>query len=153
MQLTLYSDFSLRTLIYLAVKGEGATVGEIADRYGISRNHLVKVVHHLGKLGYINTTRGKSGGIVLAHAPDQINVGKVVRDVEPHFHLVECFNGSPSKCPLTPECRLKGVLMEAQQVFLRCLDGYTLADLTANGEALRDLLAIRSPSVAARTEL
>lgn len=140
MHLTRYTDYGLRVLIYLAAKSEGATVSEIAQSYGISRNHLVKVAHRLGQLGYIETTRGKSGGLRLVRAPSDINVGSVVRDMEPNFHLVECFNQPGNTCPITPVCKLKGVLFEAERAFMAALSAHTLADLTVNRDALMRLL-------------
>lgn len=141
MHLTLYTDFALRTLMYLAVVERPATVGEIADSYGISKNHLVKVAHHLGQLGYLDTARGKGGGIALARNPAGINVGRVVRAVEPHFNLVECFHPGSTSCPLTPACALQRVLADANRAFLQVLDRYTLADLVQNRGELAKLLA------------
>lgn len=144
MQLTQYSDYALRTLIYLAVQRENATITEIAERYDISRNHLVKVVHNLGKLGYITTIRGRHGGICLAMEPKDINIGEVVRRTEPNFTLVECFDHQNNRCVITPACKLMGVLGEAFQAFTSVLDKYTLADMTSNSNALRDALGIRA---------
>ena len=136
MQLTQYTDYSLRVLIYLATVERGGTIGEIADRFGISKNHLVKVAHHLGKLGYIDTQRGRSGGLRLSLLPSEINLGQVVRDVEPHFHLVECMNAGHNACIITPSCLLRPVLEEAQEAMLGTLGRYTLADVVSNQEAL-----------------
>jgi len=141
MHLTRYTDYGLRVLIYLAAQPEGATVSEIAASYGISRNHLVKVAHHLGRLGYIETSRGKSGGLRLIREPSDINIGSVVRDMEPNFHLVECFNMPGNTCPITPVCKLKGVLIEAERAFMSALSEHTLADLTVNRKALMRLLS------------
>jgi len=144
MQLTQYTDYALRTLIYLAVTEENATISEIADCYDISRNHLVKVVHNLGKLGYITTIRGRQGGLRLARKPEDINLGEVVRRTEPNFHLVECFNHSGGHCILTPGCQLKGVLGKAFRAFMGVLDEYTLADMVSNRKELdRLLLGVR----------
>jgi len=140
MHLTRYTDYGLRVLMFLAARPEGATVSEIASSYGISRNHLVKVAHHLGRLGYIETTRGKSGGLRLVREPSGINIGSVVRDMEPNFHLVECFNGPTNTCPITAVCKLKGVLAEAERAFMAALSSHTLADLTVNRDALMQLL-------------
>jgi Rrf2 family nitric oxide-sensitive transcriptional repressor len=129
MQLTRYTDYALRTVIYLGVVKRSATISEIAERYGISRNHLVKVVHHLGRIGYLETTRGKSGGLKLALPPAEINLGSFVRDLEPNFDIVECFNAATDTCPITPACRLKNILGEALEAFLSVLNSYTLADL------------------------
>ncbi len=142
MQLTQYSDYALRTLIYLAIATESATITEIAEQYNISRNHLVKVVHNLGKLGYVTTIRGRNGGLRLAHPPETINIGDVVRRTEPNFTIVECFDRESNRCIISPSCRLKGVLNEAFRAFTDVLDQYTLADMTANGDELRKFLGI-----------
>jgi Rrf2 family nitric oxide-sensitive transcriptional repressor len=129
MQLTRYTDYSLRVLAYLCMKDDCAvTISEIADYYSISRNHLVKVVHHLASIGFINTTRGKGGGIRLAHKPESIRIGDVVRQTEPNFDIVECFNHENKPCIIEPLCALKMSLYEATKSFLAVLDKYTLAD-------------------------
>ncbi|HEY5994027.1 MAG TPA: Rrf2 family transcriptional regulator [Gallionellaceae bacterium] len=131
MRLTLYTDYSLRVLLYLALHTDKvATITELADFYKISRNHLVKVVHELGLNGYIITTRGKRGGIRLARPADQIVVGEVIRQTEPDFDLLECLNPDADQCVITHTCRLKSVLFTARGNFLGELDKYTLADLT-----------------------
>ncbi len=132
MQLTRFTDFSLRVLISLAARpDELATVAALAQEHGISRHHLTRVVHQLGVKGYIETMRGKGGGFRLAHAPKEICVGAVVRDMESGFEIAECFQPGQSSCRLMPGCTLKGVLGEAAQAFLATLDRYTLADLLA----------------------
>jgi Rrf2 family nitric oxide-sensitive transcriptional repressor len=108
------------------------TVTEIAKSYGISRHHLVKVSQLLIQLGVVESVRGRHGGLRLARAPDKINVGALVRETEPDFDLVECFNRETNTCSIAPVCDLKDVLQEAQKEFLGVLDGYTLADLLAN---------------------
>jgi len=129
MRITRYTDYSLRVLIYLGAKGEGlATIQEIADRYRISRNHLMKVVHELQLKGYIDTLRGKNGGMRLRLPPERISLGRVVRDTEQDLALVECF-GTDNHCIITPYCELKSILNEALGAFLGVLDRYTLADL------------------------
>ena len=129
MQLTRYTDYSLRVLAYLSQKNDHAvTISEIANYYDISRNHLVKVVHHLASTGFIKTTRGKGGGIRLAHKPESIIIGDVVRQTEPHFDIVECFNHENQPCVIEPLCALKNSLYEASKSFLAVLDKYTLAD-------------------------
>ena len=143
MQLTLYTDYSLRVLLYVALKGdETATISEIAEAYGVSRNHLVKVVHHLGKLGYLETTRGRTGGIALALDPADINVGEVVEAVEPTMELVECFDMLNNTCPIAPACRLKGVLTQANRAFLAVLKDYTLQDLLVSRGAMKKQLGL-----------
>ncbi|RFC34934.1 MAG: transcriptional regulator, BadM/Rrf2 family [Candidatus Nitrotoga sp. SPKER] len=133
MQFTHFTDYSLRTLIYLgAQKNMLATISEVAAKYGISRSHLTKVVHQLANRGYIQTTRGKGGGMRLARLPQLINLGDVVRDMEENINLVECFNAKNQSCPLLPACTLKSVLLEARKNFFDTLDRYTLADLLTN---------------------
>ncbi len=143
MQLTLYTDYSLRVLVYLGLKGEQlSTISEIADHYGISRNHLVKVVHNLAGHGFIRTSRGKGGGMRLARRAEDINIGDVVRHTEGNFNLVECFDVAGSGCPITPICKLKGALHKATRRFMEVLDGYTLADVLENSEELSDMLHV-----------
>jgi len=144
MQLTLYTDYSLRMLLYLGVTDQSATIGEIAERFQISRNHLVKVAHSLGKAGYLHTTRGRTGGLRLARSAEQINLGQVVRAMEPNFFLVECFNKEANRCVITPSCGLRHVLHEAFAAFLKVLDGYTLQDILANKDALAEELGLAS---------
>ena len=141
MQLTRYTDYSLRVLVYLGMKADGwATIPELADFYHISRNHLVKVVHHLAQQGFILTLRGKKGGMALAKPPELIGIGEVIRLTEPDFHLAECFSSNGNACVLAPDCRLKSILYEARHAFLTTLDRYTLADTIANKALLTPLL-------------
>lgn len=131
MQLTLYTDYSLRVLVYLSVAPERiATISEITDYYGISRNHVVKIVHHLSTLGYIHSSRGKGGGLRLALPPEEIRIGDVVRQVEPHFNIVDCFDNETQPCVIDSLCTLKHALHRASQAFMEILDQYTLADAT-----------------------
>ena len=124
----------------LAVSPDGfGTVKQISEAYGISRNHLMKVVHALGQKGYIATTRGKGGGLALNAHPDRINIGRVVREMEADLELVECF-GSTNRCVITPECRLRQLLVDALAAFLDVLDHCTLADLVEAPDALAELL-------------
>lgn len=143
MRLTTYTDYSLRLLIYLAVQGDGlATIPEVAESYGISRNHMVKVAHQLGVKGYIETTRGKRGGLRLAKPAREIVVGDVVRSMEPDLGLVPCLQTEGPSCRITPSCRLRGAMQEAQRAFLAALDEYTVADLVTRKRPLRELLQI-----------
>lgn len=131
MRLTLYTDYSLRALLYLADHEDRiVTVVELADFYKISRNHLVKVIHNLSLSGYILTTRGRNGGLKLARPAQEISIGEVVRSTEPDFDLLECFNPVTDKCVITHSCGLKSVIFKAQTTFLDELDKYTLADLS-----------------------
>lgn len=143
MQLTRYTDYSLRVLLYLGIQEEGhrVTVSDIAERFDIARNHLVKVVHRLGQLGYIETIRGKGGGIVLGHDPGDIRLGAVVRDMEAKLEIIDC-NNPP--CPLACNCKLKGVLNQAARAFLDVLDLYTLADMLEQPQQMRTLLRLHA---------
>ncbi len=152
MQLTLYTDYSLRVLIYLGIRPEHqATISEIAQSYSISRNHLVKVVHNLANLGYIKTLRGRGGGMVLARPPEEINVGDVVRETEPNFNLVECFDKESNTCPISTCCALIMGLKVARKAFLEVLEGFTLADAVANREELGGFLKIDPASIQTQT--
>ena len=133
MRLTRYTDFALRTLIYLGLSDpRQASIAEISRAYGISESHLTKVVHRLGLLGLVQTTRGRSGGLRLAQPPEQIIIGQVVRQTEEDLALVECFGGSD--CTITQACQLKNAMGEALAAFFAVLDRYTLADLLGSGE-------------------
>jgi Rrf2 family transcriptional regulator, nitric oxide-sensitive transcriptional repressor len=146
MRLTVYTDYALRVLMFLAVHPEPKpTIGEIAASYGISRNHLMKVVYELGVAGYIETVRGKKGGLRLARAAAAIGLGDIVRQTEPDLALVPCFDPVNAACALTPACKLRGVLHLAQAAFLKVLDDHTLADLVENRIALEGLLSRETP--------
>jgi Rrf2 family nitric oxide-sensitive transcriptional repressor len=135
VQLTRYSDYALRVLIYLALEPERlATVEEIAQRYGVSRAHLTKVVHQLGRGGWVETLRGRRGGLRLARPPEAIRVGAVLRETEESLALVECFEAD-GDCAIEPACGLRGALQEALAAFLAVLDRTTLADLVARRRA------------------
>ena len=129
MRLSTFSDYSLRVLMYLGVQTDRlTTISEIAATHEISENHLMKVVHQLGRSGYIETVRGKGGGMRLARAPKHIVLGEVIRQTEGDIAMVECFTDSLS-CRLQSACRLRGILGEALSAMFLVLDGYTLADL------------------------
>jgi Rrf2 family nitric oxide-sensitive transcriptional repressor len=140
LQLSLHADYACRVLIFLASSGiEKASIQEIAEAYGISENHLVKVVHRLGKEGFLINVRGRGGGIALAKQPDQISIGDVVRKMEPNFYIVECFDSSKNTCCIAPVCGLKHVLAKAKEGFLSYLDAVTVADVSTNRQALKSL--------------
>jgi Rrf2 family transcriptional regulator, nitric oxide-sensitive transcriptional repressor len=141
MHLTTYTDFSLRVLLYLGTleDGEKTNIKEISQTFLISENHLSKIVYELGKLGLIETIRGRNGGIRLAKPPSEINIGWVVRQTEDNLSLVECFAGRENNCIVTPVCHLKHIFQEALQAFLKVLDSYTLADLLQNKSELKNL--------------
>ncbi|PKE50820.1 RrF2 family transcriptional regulator [Macrococcoides caseolyticum] len=129
MKLTLYSDYSLRVLMYVARQEHRVQIDEIAKFYGISKNHLTKIVNNLATLGYIETTRGRGGGIRIKMAPEEINIGTLIRKTEEHFNLVECFDRETNTCPIAGICGLQGVLGEALNAYLSVLDKYTLQDI------------------------
>lgn len=130
MQLTSYTDYSLRTLLYLATHQERlVTISEISEHHGISHNHLIKVVHNLGRHGFIQTVRGKSGGVRLALKPEEIIIADVVRLTEPHMNIQECFSRETNTCSLIDNCRLAGLLYQARHDFMKVLEENTLADI------------------------
>ncbi|HHT8854043.1 TPA: Rrf2 family transcriptional regulator [Burkholderia cenocepacia] len=147
MRLTDYTDYSLRVMLYLAVRGEGlATIQEISDAYGISKNHLMKVVQQLGELGWVDTVRGRNGGLRLFADSLQLTVGQVVRATENDFALVGCFSPNDSEsrgCVIEPQCRLKGVLAAARDAFFAELDRHTIGELAEPASPLVALLGIR----------
>ena len=129
MRVTRYTDYSIRVLIYLAMQDNRlATIQEIADSYDISRNHLMKIVHQLNRNGYIQTVRGKKGGMRLHMAPADINIGVLVRETEQDVSIVECFSAQDA-CRISPVCGLKGMLGESLYAFMKTLDQYTLEDV------------------------
>ncbi|MGU7780594.1 Rrf2 family transcriptional regulator [Burkholderia sp. PU8-34] len=146
MRLTDYTDYSLRVMLYLAVRGEGlATIQEISDAYGISKNHLMKVVQRLGELGWVDTVRGRNGGLRLFPDSVQLTVGQVVRATETDFALVGCFAGGETSrgCVIEPQCRLKGVLAAARDAFFAELDRHTLGELAQPASPLAALLGVK----------
>lgn len=129
MQITRYTDYSIRILIYLAVNnGKLSTIREIADSYQVSKNHLMKIVQDLNIRGYLQTLRGKNGGLHLNTEPKNINIGKLIREIESETTFVECA-GSDNQCIITPSCQLKEVFAEALESFYTTLEKYTLQDL------------------------
>lgn len=150
MRLSLFTDYSLRVLMFAALKEGGEfSLSEVAGAYGISRHHLVKVVNHLAKLGYLETRRGRNGGISLAKKPQDIRIGMVVRRTESSSAIiVECFDPQVNTCPLNGMCRLKGVLGEASLAFYNTLDRHTLADLITGPERQRMKDVLLTPPAA-----
>lgn len=145
MKLTRYSDYSLRVLMYLAIQPDRlATIEEISKAYGISKAHLMKVAHELGRAGYLETVRGRGGGLRLARDLDAIRVGDVVRHTEGKMDLVECFDEETSNCRIESACSLRSALQAALAAFLATLDQYTLADLVARRR--KPLAELLSPS-------
>ena len=143
MRLTLYTDYALRMLMYLAVKeGQLATISEIATSFGVSKNHLMKVAHQLGVAGYVETVRGRGGGLRLAKPVEAIRLGEVVRYTEPDMAIVQCFKPLNAPCTIRPCCVLRRALEKAHDAFTGVLDGYTLSDLVQPRGRLVNLLGI-----------
>ncbi|MEC5406697.1 Rrf2 family transcriptional regulator [Paraburkholderia sp. MPAMCS5] len=146
MRLTDYTDYSLRVLLYLAIRGEGlSTIQDISDSYGISKNHLMKVVQQLSELGWVETVRGRNGGLRLAENSRALTVGEIVRATESDFALVACLpdqNGESRSCVITPQCRLRSVLEAARHAFLAELDRHTIDELAGPHGPLAALLGI-----------
>lgn len=133
MQLTVFTDYGLRTLMFLAARtGEMCSVKDIANHYGISRNHLVKVVHHLSQAGYIVSAKGRGGGIRLAEGTAELCLGDIVLALEPNMNLVECFDRKTNTCKITGACQLKHYLHDANRAFVAALNEHTLADTVKN---------------------
>ncbi|KAF0116382.1 MAG: Rrf2 family transcriptional regulator nitric oxide-sensitive transcriptional repressor [Rhodospirillaceae bacterium] len=151
MRLTVYTDYSLRVLIYLGTRTSRlATSREIAEYHGISNNHLLKVVHRLGALEYIETVRGKNGGIRLARALHEIVIGSVIREMEYDMALVQCKGAGAVPCRIEETCSLHPILDEALAAFLAVLDRHTLGDLVSSFAEMRAPLE-PLPSLAAQT--
>jgi Rrf2 family nitric oxide-sensitive transcriptional repressor len=154
MRLTLYTDYALRTLMYLGLKEpKQASIAEIARAYGISESHLTKVAYHLGRTGLVKTSRGRGGGLRLAQPAGRIILGEVVRQTEEDLALAECFGDGT--CVITGVCQLRTILREALTAFLGVLDRYTLADLIVPGKGrkmakLLNLIPLSSPAAAIR---
>jgi len=137
MRLTSYSDYSLRLLMYAALRADRlVTIQEVADAYDISKNHLMKVAFQLGRYGILETVRGRNGGLRLARKPEQIGLGEVVRITEEDFTMVECFDRATNSCVIIRPCRLRGILRKALNAYFVVLDDFTLADLTQGNPLL-----------------
>jgi Rrf2 family nitric oxide-sensitive transcriptional repressor len=145
MRLTDYTDYALRTLIYVAVHpDELVTIQRIADAFDIPKNHLIKIVQQLGADGFLHTVRGRAGGITLGRPAQEINLGEVVRATEPDFRMVECFHDD-NHCVITRVCGLRGVLNAALRAYFDVLDGYTLQDLVDKPNAVNRALGEGTP--------
>lgn len=133
MQLTKFTDYSLRVLMYVFEHADRlCTINEIVKWHGISRPHLVKVVHNLVKLGYLKSVQGKGGGLCLNKLAQDINIGQLIRVVEANFYIVECFDKQSSVCRMKRGCKLKSILHEALDQFFGILDKYTLENMNFN---------------------
>jgi Rrf2 family transcriptional regulator, nitric oxide-sensitive transcriptional repressor len=149
MRLTLHTDYALRLMMLLAMEPDHRhTIEEVARRYGISRNHLMKVAQTLVQAGFIGALRGRGGGLRLELPPGAINLGAVVRATEDSFALVECFDRERNACVISPACGLRGPLDEALRAFLAVLDRYSLADLVANPGSVRRMRRLLSDPAA-----
>lgn len=147
MRLTAFTAYSLRALMFLAAESDRrATVGKICTAFDIKANHLIKVVHHLAKRGWVTTVRGKGGGLTLSRPAEQIRIGEIVLDTEGRALPAECFSAEASHCAIVSHCRLKGVLGKSVAAFQAVLDRYTLADITANRQQLVQLLRFMAPA-------
>jgi Rrf2 family transcriptional regulator, nitric oxide-sensitive transcriptional repressor len=145
MRLTDYTDYSLRVLLYLSVRPAGlSTIQEISDAYGISKNHLMKIVQQLGELGWVETVRGRNGGLRLAERSSALTIGDIVRKTESDFDVVGCFseNHEERGCVIEPVCRLKSVFTAARDAFLAELDKHTVGELARPASELARLLGI-----------
>jgi Rrf2 family nitric oxide-sensitive transcriptional repressor len=135
VRLTSYTDYALRTLMFLALNRERlVTIGDIAETHQIAKNHLTKVVHQLGTLGFVETVRGRSGGLRLGREPGDIRIGDVVRETESDFHMASCFDQDSAGCLYASGCQLQGVLARATNAFLEVLDSVTLAQVVAGAQ-------------------
>jgi Rrf2 family nitric oxide-sensitive transcriptional repressor len=137
MKLSLFTDYSLRVLMFAVLKGESFSLNEVAEAYDISRHHLVKVVNYLAKLGYLETRRGRGGGIALGMKAEDIRIGMVVRRTEDTPFIVECFDKKHNTCPINGSCQLKGALAQALNAFYETLDRHTLKDLVGGADGTR----------------
>lgn len=146
MRLSVFTDYSLRVLIQAAIRHPNkVTIDEVANAYGISRNHLIKVINELGRAGFLVTQRGRTGGFTLARPAERIFIGDVVKFGEEGQPLVECFDPERNKCVITPACKLKGMIAEAKRAFFDVLGKYTIADACAKPEALLRHLGLTAP--------
>ena len=137
MKLSLYSDYSLRVLMFAAVKGEAFQLEEVATAFDISKHHVAKIVQDLSRLGYLDTRRGRGGGIQLARSPVDIRIGKLVRETEDQPIMVECFDTATNTCRLDGCCKLKAALAKAQKAFYDSLDAHTLSNLVSGPQRSR----------------
>lgn len=128
MQVTIFTDYGLRCLMYLSKKEELVSVREIAGHYSISYHHLVKVVHQLSQLGHVISVKGKGGGIKIAPQAKGMRIGDLVKQLEPNMDLVECFNKETNTCKITDRCKLKHHFSEAREAFIKTLNRYTVDD-------------------------
>lgn len=146
MHLSLFSDYSLRVLMFAALKDDLFQIGEVTEAYRISGHHLAKVVHSLARLGYLETRRGRGGGLKLGREAKEIRLGRLLRETEKEPIFVECFSATENSCVISGSCRLKGILAEAVRSFFDSLDQYTLEDLVAGPYRDRIRTALSQPA-------
>jgi Rrf2 family nitric oxide-sensitive transcriptional repressor len=152
MRLTQFTDYSLRTLLFLSANRDRlVTIQDIADLHNISKNHLMKVVYQLGQTGLVETVRGRNGGLRLAKEPADINIGQLVRTTETDFFMAECFDRASDTCPITNDCKLKHTLNDATRAFLAVLDQQTLADMLPSDPTTSTSKPVRIMRNAARS--
>jgi len=152
MRLTQFTDYSLRTLLFLSANRDRlVTIQDIADLHNISKNHLMKVVYQLGQTGLVETVRGRNGGLRLAKEPADINIGQLVRTTETDFFMAECFDRASDTCPITNDCKLKHTLNDATRAFLAVLDQQTLADMLPSDPTTSSSKPVRIMRNAARS--
>lgn len=153
MRLSEYTDYACRVLMHCAAHpGQLTTIGELAERYGISKNHLMKIVQDLGRKGLLETTRGRGGGVRLGVDPTQLRLGDIVRMAETDLRLVECFDAANNRCKLVPACQLQHTLNKALNAYFAELDSVTLADLAWPGSGFGEPVGAVVPLVPARAE-
>lgn len=151
MRLTLYSDYALRVLIYVGSAPSGsASIQQVSRAYNISRHHLTKVVNRLSRIGLLVTTPGRGGGMKLGKPPIDIRIGDTVRQTEPHFALVECLDPVTNQCPITPACKVRGILGDGMQAFFETLNRHTLEDILTERAQLQSLLGLVALNVPGR---
>lgn len=144
MDVSMHADYGFRVLMYLALsRHELVQISTICDAYGISENHVTKVIQRLSKFGYVQAVRGRNGGVRLAQAPEKINLGRVYRQMEPTLKLLECFDHTTNSCPIVKACSLSRVFDQALDAFLKVLDQSTLSSVLVNQQPLRKILDIR----------
>ncbi len=150
MHISRRTDYALRILLYLGLhSGQRVTLDEIAKSYDISYFHLVKIVKSLHSQGLVTPKRGKNGGLVLSKAPNEINIGFLVQEFEPHMHILECFDHERDRCPITPVCAGRDLFYQARKAFMDVLSRATLADALQNPDALLAMFEARKRSVEA----
>lgn len=143
MQLTQSADYALRALIYVGLNTDKrVTIKDIATAFKISTNHLMKIVHRLSQLGYLAAQRGRSGGLALGRAAQDINIGEVVSKMEPNFYVAECLDPGTDGCVIAPLCKVRHAFDEAQQAFLAVLKRYSLADVLTQPNEMREMLSV-----------